>query len=308
MITVSTAWNAMKHASGEMVVQELIKLGFSSFELSVKLSEDMVEEIESILLQIEVATLHNYCPVPRGPRENGGGDFYLLSSPDEEERARAVEASTKTLDWAQRMGARAVVFHFGRVDMGLPAGEDSSFSKILQFRAADRQDEADNLLRQDLALREERKGPYLDAALRSMRELVDAAGGKVQIGVETRYHYYEIPSIDEIQLFLDEVQPKAGGYWHDFGHAYINDLVGAASHEDFLTRYGSRTIGMHVHDVKGIDDHGPLTHGTIDFARYLKLIPREALSVLEIHGGSAEELVESRNIWQKLLAGTRPGA
>lgn len=297
MITISTAWNATRHTSGEMIIRELQHLGFASFELSVKLTEAKLLEIESILLQIEVASLHNFCPVPHGSGENGGGDFYYLSSPDPAERKRAIDASAKTIDWAKRLGARAVVFHFGRVEM------PDQFGRIWPLRLAGQHAEADRLLAEDLALREERKAPFLEAALESARDLVEIAAGEVLIGVETRYHYTEIPSIDEIQDFMGVVGPGQGGYWHDFGHAEINDFVRAARHEDYFRRYGPRTVGMHIHDVDdNHQDHGSLTCGTIDFEKLLPMVPKDALAVLEIHHATGEQLVESRRIWQSLLA------
>ena len=302
MISVSTAWNALKHASGEELIRELTELGFGSFELSVKLSEAKLREIESILLQIEIASLHNFCPVPHGPAENGGGDFYFLSSPDPKERKLAVEASKKTIDWARRFGARAVVFHFGRVEMESQTGRRQLMDQIMKVRAAGHNDEADRLMSEELAVREEIKAPYLEAALQSARELVEAAKGEVQIGVENRYYYGEIPSIDEIALFMDEIPAQSGGYWHDFGHAWTSDFVGWAKHEDYLTRYGDRIIGLHIHDINGFKDHSSLTSGTIDFENLVPMIPKDVISVLEIHHATPEELVKSREIWKSLLS------
>jgi sugar phosphate isomerase/epimerase len=294
MITVSTAWNAWRHASGEEVIRELVGLGFGSFELSVKLTETELMEIDAISLGIEVHTLHNYCPVPHGSADDGGGDFYLLSSPDPKERTRAVDASKHTLDWAHRLGANAVVFHLGRVEM------ENNYEHVLSLRESGQTVEAEAFLREDLALREELKAPYLEAALRSIEELARFTD-KVKIGVETRFHYHELPSLDEIALFLDVVGEK-GGYWHDFGHAWINDHIGVSKHEEYLSRYGSRAIGMHVHDVEGTRDHSSLTCGTIDFAKLLPMLPKTATSVLEIQHATPEELVKSREIWQNLLA------
>ncbi len=295
MITVSTAWNASRHASGEEAIRELMGLGFGSFELSVKHTEAELGEIDAISLDIEVRSLHNFCPVPHGPKEHGGGDFHLLSSPDSAERRRAVDASKRTLEWAERLGAQAVVFHLGRVE-----AVENNFDQIISLREQGRLGEAQLLISEDLDCREQEKGPYLEAALKSVEELASFTT-KVKIGVETRFHYFEIPSLDEIALFLDVVGER-GGYWHDFGHAWINDHIGVLKHEDYLTRYGSRTIGMHVHDVDGIRDHCSLTCGMIDFAKLLPMISKNAISVLEIHNATPEELVESWNIWQTLLA------
>lgn len=297
-IAVSTVWNALRHESGRSIIQELQSLGFTSFELNVHLTEGMLREIEGLLPDIEIATLHNYCPAPEGPRALSSGDLYLFSSLDPIERRKAVDATLRTVEWAQRLGAKAVVVHAGRVRM------EHQDEQILDLRLAGHHEEADGILRRGLALREKIRGPHLDAALATLAELAERAAGGVLLGVETRVGYNEIPSFDEVASVLEVVPPSAGGYWHDFGHAHMLDLVGVARHEEFLARYAGRLVGMHIHNVSGKQDHRSLTEGTIDFARLAPLVPADALSVLEIHQpATADELVRSREIWRELQDG-----
>jgi len=298
---VSTAWNALRHESGKEVIQELQALGFSSFELNVHLTEGMLREIEEMLAEIEVVTLHNYCPVREGPRSEWHGDFYFLSSPDPTERRKAVDGTLQTVEWARRFRARAVVLHLGRVVM------EHHHQEILDLRLAGRHKEADDILRRDLEARESIKEPYLEAALTSLSELAREVGGDVLLGVETRVVYHEIPSFDEVALALEAIPPSAGGYWHDFGHAHILELIGAAKHDDFLAKYSDRLIGMHIHDAFRRQDHHALTQGTIDFRRLLPMVPKDAIDVLEIHPyASACDLAKSREIWNSLFRGTCP--
>ena len=100
---------------------------------------------------------------------------------------------------------------------------------------------------------------------------------------------------------MEAVPPKIGGYWHDFGHAYTTELAGVISHEEILRRYSHRMIGMHVHDVNGLHDHGPLTYRTIDYKRLLPLVPPSVITVLEVHdSANADELVSSREILEEM--------
>jgi sugar phosphate isomerase/epimerase len=300
VISVSTAWNALRHESAEGMIGELRSLGFSVFELNVQISEDMMREIEAMLPEIEITSLHNFCPVPEGSRDRGSGDFYLLSSPDPIERQKAVDGTMRTIEWAHRLGAKAIVLHMGRVPI------ETHHEEICDLRLAGFYEKADDKLRYDLALRESIRDKYLDASLKSASELAGKVAGDVLLGIESRIVYHEIPNVDEIALFMQAVPPSAGGYWHDFGHAHQTEVVGTGNHETFISRYADRIIGMHIHDSLGRHDHGPLTHGTIDFGRFLPRIPESAISVLEIHKhASAEELVKSREIWESLVAGNQ---
>lgn len=294
-IAVSTAWNALRHKSAGEMIGELQRLGFGAFELNVHLNEDMLRDIEA--MDIEVSSLHNFCPVPDGVREHGSGDFYSLCSTDKVERQKAVDGTMRTIEWAEKLHAKAVVLHMGRPVA--PHHHD----EICAMRLEGRNDEADKILMADLAARAKNIGPCLDAALKSVREIAEKTAGDVLLGIETRLIYNEIPNYDEMQLFMDLLSPQNGGYWHDFGHAHMQELVGVFSHWDWLSRYSDRLVGMHIHDSKGCQDHGPLTLGTLDFARFMPLIPKSAISVLEIHKhANAEQLAKSREIWEGLLS------
>lgn len=295
-ISVSTVWNALRHENAQAIISELQDLGFNSFELNVHLTESMLEEIETMLPDINIATLHNYCPLPEYPRDSGSGDFYRFSSPDPIERRKAVDMTLKTAEWASRLGAKAIVLHMGQVEM------KNNHQQVLDLRLQGRNDEADEIVRQDLAYRETIIKPYLDAALKSASKLAEKIAGDVLLGIETRLLYTEIPTFDEMELFMQAIPPSAGGYWHDFGHVHMLGLVGIAGQEEFLSRYSGRMLGMHVHDVTGKHDHRPLTLGTIDFPRLMKYVSPDVIPVLEIHKtASAEEMVKSREILAKLM-------
>lgn len=296
-VAVSTAWNALRHQSAKEMISEFQSLGFGAFELNVHMDEKMLLEIEQMLPEIEISSLHNFCPAPDGVREHGGGDFFSLASTDPIERRNAVDGTLRTIEWAVRLRARAVVLH-----MGMPI-TPHHHDQICTMRLEDRNDEADAILAADMVEWNKGIGPHLDAALKSISELAEKTDGAVLLGIETRLVYNEIPSYDEMQLFMEAIPPHVGGYWHDFGHAHMQELVRVAKHQEWLSRYSARLVGMHIHDSKGCQDHGPLTIGTIDFVGLMPFIPPTAISVLEIHKhSSAEELRQSRIIWEELLS------
>jgi len=301
-LAISTAWNALRHNSARAIVDELRGLGFDRFELSVHFDETMAAEIAKMQQagEVEVVSVHHVFPVaPSWEQRGQGRGAGEISSPDETERRKGVELALRTLDWAARLEAQAVVLHLGYVEMeGHPR-------EIIDLALA-KDPAAKNLLERDLAIRAERAPKHFEAALKSLRELAaHAASGGPKLGIECRVDYMEIPSFEEFEIVLRELPPTAGGYWHDFGHAQIREISGLEPHERYLEAYGERLIGMHVHDVTPDGrDHRPLTYGGVDFPQLLPLVRGQPLAVLEIHSNAgAEELVRSREIFLSLVRG-----
>ncbi len=299
-IAVSTAWNAMKHTSGRAMAAELLGLGFDRLELDVHVSRRMIQEVREMVRagEVSISSLHNYCPLPDGiPREIAGGDALLLSAPDQKERRRAVDESKATIDWAAQLGAGAVVLHLGRPYL---IADQRSALRLIEVGM---EEQARELIRLGMADREMIKRPYLDSVIASVRELADhAAGTGIRLGLETRYYCFEFPTLDELAAIFEAVDSPAVGYWHDTGHAHIQTILGVATQQDYLDRYGDRLVGMHLHGSAGASDHRPINGGDIDFSQILPHVREDTALVLEIHKGDAADLAQSRATMERLLA------
>ncbi len=121
MIGLSTSWlSERENITGREIVQEVLALGFKAIELEYRLTEATFEEMRPLLVngKMEIRSIHNFFPFPDGlPPSDAGGDLYLLSSPDKEERDRAIRMTIRTIEYAQDLGAEAVVLHLGWVEM-----------------------------------------------------------------------------------------------------------------------------------------------------------------------------------------------
>lgn len=280
-IAVSTAWNGLRHTSGREMIRELQDLGFDSFELNVFITPGMAEEILPMAQsgEISVSSLHNYFPLPPGIEQTTAGlNVIPISSLDPEEHALAVATARNTIRWAAKLGASVVVMH-----LGIIPGEWRQ-RKALEVLDSGRPDEARAIVAEDLVERSTVSRPYVDSVIASLRELSgDAESAGVKLGLETRYYYTEIPQLDEFQAILDGVDSPAVGYWHDTGHAQVMQYLGVATQEDYLDRYGSRLVGMHIHDCVGGSDHRAIGKGNIDFAKILSYAKPDTELVLEIH-------------------------
>ncbi len=286
VIALSTAWNAKRHDSARSLFDELISLGFRRFEVNVHFSEEMVRETERMVRggEIEVISVHNYCPVPQGiERTRGGGDLFHFSSPDASVRKAGIENTIRTLETAARLGAKLMVGHWGTTE--IPGAKEAQKKAIERVRAGQPAG-LDDLLRE----RERQVGEHLKRALDSFSQIISAARSLgIKIGVENRFYFHEIPGLDEIGAFLD-LAPDVAGYWHDMGHAAVLEYLGIYPPHAYRDRWASRGIALHVHDTLRGQDHLAMGAGEVDFRAELSAFPKDAPWIIETHYAEAAEL------------------
>jgi len=302
MLAVSTAWNYDPAKSGRKILEEIRELGAAAVELGYRLSARQLDEAVQALpeLGLKVSSVHNFCPIPGdGPSDRHPSNYYRLSAQDEQERCKAVLWTKVCVDTACRVGARVVVIHAGIIAMD----NDPSIELVrLCKQGKSSLPDIQSALRKVLDIRLQARGPYLDAVRRSLREVMPYAREKnIIIGLETRYYPTEIPNGEEIGELLAEFGKQGMMYWHDFGHAEVNDRLGIMTHRDYLERYQDRLIGYHIHGVAGIKDHlAPFT-GDFDLTTVLPYVQDKHIKVIESHAGATAE--QMKNALRRLAAG-----
>ncbi len=292
MFSISTVWNSRKHEKTEAMVDELRGLGFSTIELTCGLSMGQVRRIAELVEEgrVEVGSLHNYCPAPILAGV-GKARYPLLplSSRDEKLRKWAVRQTFRTLEAARAVKAPAVVLHLGNVSMRPLSPKLIALAENGEVRSK----KYEKIKKKLTAKREAKKGPYLEQAAKSLKQIADHAEELgVRLGVENRYYPEEIPSLEEIGLLLDECSSPAVGYWHDMGHAQVKENLDWEEESEYLKRYGDRLIGMHIHDVVVTRDHKAPLQGEIDFTGLREYLRRDITKVLEIHPTATGEEIE----------------
>jgi len=267
-------------------------LGFEAIELSYKITARQLKEAEQYLgpSGLKVSSIHNFCPTPDdGPSDRHPSNYYRLSALDEHERRQAVKWTKIAVDTARRVGARVVVIHAGTVDV-----EDERLPKLFELFVNGEQDSATFCKERErvLKLRKDKKGPYVAALEKSLRELIPySLSQKILIGLETRYYPLEIPDFDEIGHFLNMFGQREIGYWHDVGHAEINSRLGITPHRKFLDTYKDRLIGVHLHGIKGRRDHQAPFEGDMDLDKFLPFFGPDVLRVVESKPIAAENFI-----------------
>lgn len=289
MFALSTAWNASRHSGGVTIAQEIHKLGIKKIELNFSLTEKMVEEIFTFSRQngIEITSLHNFCPIPPGlTRQEALPDCYSLASLDEEERKKAIQYTKVSVSTAKRLGAKAVVLHCGRVEM-----EDKTKNLIDLLRGHRvKNKKFQEILSAFVQERKEKSPAHLEQILKSLRELSPCAEKHdCALGLENRYYYREIPQLDEFETIFNNLKNKNIVYWHDVGHAYIFEQLGLLEKGILLKKFGSRLFGIHLHDVKNLEDHRAPLKGDFDFKTLIPYVKKETIKVIEAHANASEQ-------------------
>jgi len=270
------------------MLSEIKNAGLNAVELAYRLGRDDLEKIAPLLKEfgLKVSSLHNFCPRPDdGHSERHPSNYYRLSSLDEAERLKAVEWTQKTIDTAVHFGAEVVVVHAGTVEL-----DNDPTRQLLDMYRENRQDseEFDALRKTLVEARRSRKDPYINAVVRSFKEVMPYAQSKnVKVGLETRYYPIEIPNHEEIGYLLGIFSKQGMYYWHDVGHAEANSRIGITPHERYLNDYAGHLIGWHLHGVKVLRDHLAPFEGDFDISLPLRFMQPYHIKVIESHASAS---------------------
>jgi sugar phosphate isomerase/epimerase len=276
---------------GEDLVADFRDLPITGIELEYRLPTPLFHQTCTALRKagIRVTSLHNFCPLPLELLETGGsGDLFSLSDIRREERQEAVKRTLQTIDHAHELEAGAVVLHCGRVAM--PADTRQLYNRFNQ--ETNMSVETRDWLETKIAERDRLKPAHLDALCFSLEKLLQAADRRhVRLGLETRYHYHELPGPDDFRPLLQKFEGAPVGYWHDTGHAFVNEQLGLVAEGRLLENLSDRLIGIHLHDAEGLEDHLPPGSGHIDFKVFAPHMTAGVLPVMELRPGTPVEAV-----------------
>ena len=282
-LPLSTMWNYRKAESGKELIDQLKMLGFIRCELNYQVKSEWLGDIENCvrMKEISISSVHNV--FPKVGDERFGTDSVLLGYEDEALRKEAVEYAKRSVDWAVRLGAGAVVFHPTEVPMD-PEKFDVPLKKLIKAHKTDT-DEFRSL--QSEMLRRRVASGYLSRTLKSIEEISDYVvknGFSVKLGMENRAMCHQAPIYPEFDIIMQRFEGGPVGIWLDTGHGIMMEEMGLQTLP--LSALCERNIvGMHIHDAAdGLDHYAPCTlPGDVlkPFKRYIDACP---IRVLELSG------------------------
>ncbi len=288
-VSLSTMWGIGRFDRMADFVSRGKALGFCCFELNHQVTPAMLAEILALYRQGEITISSVHDPCPNG--ENGTAHKPKVSDLDEDKRQAAVATARCTIDLAVQVKAHAVVLHVGDVSEVWEASLGLRRMYREGKRATPEYEAALSVFKSE---RTAYAPAHLAAVAHSLEELVPYARQRqIKLGLENRYYVSEIPSLDQVVWLLDRFGDGVAGYWHDLGHAQVQDRMGFARHQDWLTTLGERIVGVHLHDAIDISDHQAAGLGDIDLEMVPPYLPATALRVCEFDKKNTEEQVSA---------------
>jgi sugar phosphate isomerase/epimerase len=271
VIGISTAWlTECANVTGRDIIREFVELGFKGVEL---VPDDV-------------------------PLSEASGDRCSLASLDKAEREMAIQMTLRTIEHAEDLGARAVVLHLGKVDM------DPEYERLNHLFAHQGLDtpEGRHFIRDKVKERRERRGPHVESIFSSLDHLNREAENRgVLLGVENRYHYHQIPDFEELGIILRRFSGASIRYWHDIGHAHALERLGFIEPGSLLRSFAPLSLGVHIHDALGTDDHWAPGYGEIDFLSLTDGLKSAPIKILEVHGKSDRmQLIRGMEMLEKI--------
>lgn len=278
--SLTTRWNAGRHADGAAMIDEILDMGFGQVELGYDLRMDLVPGVEQRVKEgaVRIVSVHNFCPVPVGA-PSPHPELFTLASGDRRIRESAVHHTAKTARFAAEVGARVVVAHAGNVEM------TRFTSQLLALYEEGKQfTPLFDKTRLKLQITREKKAKkqieFLKASLDQLLPAIADTG--VQLALENLPSWEAIPTELEMEALLQQYGPQRLRYWHDVGHAQVRENLGLINPERWLERLGPWLAGMHIHDVvPPAGDHLMPPAGKVDFARLKRFAKGDVIRVIE---------------------------
>lgn len=304
MLALSTSWKSSQTNDAQELLQVFERLPISGVELEYRISEATYQQMRSLLRnsRLQVFSVHNFFPKPAVQLSaRASGDFFMLSSLDQDERRCAVRWTHKTIAHAAELGARAVVLHCGRVEMKRELNRLYAYYNCGQIGSK----AAQNFISRKLSERDRLKPPHLENLLLSLDSLCeDAVKRGILLGLENRFHYDELPTLYDFGQIFSRLDGSPIGYWHDTGHARVNECLTLLQPDSLLNHYFDNLIGVHIHDAIGLEDHLAPGTGEIKLQELLSYLKLDTLKVIELKPQVKEsDVVRGIHHIRKLLAG-----
>lgn len=291
-VALSTMWGIGRFDRLEDFFSAGQHLGFRQFELNHQVNTQMLDGLD--LKCYRIVSVHEPCPADISTATLKARNW-LISSTDEICRQQGIRAVQHSIDLAQEIGAKIIVVHPGRVDID-PQSERELWDL---FEAGEAQTPKYSEVKESLVTaRAVRADANLDAVRRSLVELTEYVGrAGVRLGLENRYHYLDIPLLDEMAMLLELTDDGRIGFWYDVGHAQALEHLGFCTHEDWLRRFATQMVGVHLHDIVGLRDHQVSGLGRVDWGMVARYLPTEAVRVCECRSYNSSGKMSSGMKW-----------
>lgn len=262
-------------------------LGFARFELNHQISPEVFGQI--YFINFSIGSMHDPCPASIPNKVLEQTDIQVTSL-DETRRRKGVDVVKGTIEQACNLGCRLVVVHPGRIN-----GDQSLDVQLRElYRCGQKgSSQYEEMRLRVMTDRAARAAPHLAQCMESLREIFDFTRDTgVTIGLENRFHYYELPDFNEMKAMLDEFTQSWVGWQFDVGHLRVHDELGLQIAHEWVEHFSPRIVGVHLHDVIGIKDHQAPGMGEVDFRLIAQHLPPDCYRTLEVDKALTTDAIE----------------
>lgn len=285
---LSTMWATKNFPTLTDFFEFARRAGFARIELNHKVNSTMLAGID--LSRYSFSSIHEPCPADI-PAETLVKQDWLVSSQDEECRREEVKAIQRSIDLAHNLGASTIVVHVGHIQLNVKP--EKQLQKLVESGKRELDDYRE-IQGQMIKTRAELAASVLASVKKSLLELLAYASRfGIRLGLENRSHFREYPNPDELGILLGLAEPEQLGYIYDVGHAHQLSRLGFYPFDEWLKRFSTRIIGIHLHDVCGLNAHFAAGLGNVDFNNIAAYLPENAIRTCEFEVMNTPEQVRS---------------
>lgn len=295
-------WNTLKQPDGAALFDELKALGFENIALSRHLTLEQIEQLKPMFQEIgqmPPCVIQNFCPILPGTLQSEAeNDIILLSSLDNDERKEAIRRTTQTMELAAKMEVPTVMLRLGEVDT-----YDRSYLMRDLYASGEKEFEAfSEKVTEATEWRKRKETKHRDAVLRSLDELNEhALRMELCIAIENRPNYYQIPNFDEVGLFFEEFYGSPMRYWHNVGHAALQEKLGLCQAQEWLKAYNEHLIGVTLHDLQELEAYHPPGSGDLAWDELFAQLPSDIVKIIEIRHGDTDAAGQAKELCESLM-------
>ncbi|MEO0262221.1 MAG: TIM barrel protein [candidate division WOR-3 bacterium] len=199
-----------------------------------------------------------HSPAPLVKKIKGASRLIDLISEDKEIVKNSIKYIENSIRFAKERNMKYVIIHAG--------GNEEIGEEILKKGRKE-------FLKEFLKEREKKSKIYLLRFFKNFEKLLKISEElKINIALEIRFYPGEFPNFFELSKIFEEINSKSLYYWHDLGHAYVREKV--LKEPSYLKNFKDKILGIHIHDIKGFDEHRPPFNGEINFKELFKEIEK----------------------------------
>jgi sugar phosphate isomerase/epimerase len=255
-----------------------VAMGFRAIELGLSESPVPLTGFEDTRREtgVRLASVLAGCLRPRVERM----PCSMLSSPRDEEREQARLSIRRHIQLAQRLGAPVVVLRGSSIaDAKMSHEAEGLSARMAREPASEELQEQVRVFVAKLAKKGQRQLDHLCRALHALRQEFP----ETRLALEPGVRIDDLLSFDGMGWVLDDLAKQEIGYWHDVGRIHLRERAGLTTQGQWLDRFASRMVGIHLQDAVDQEAEMPPGLGEVDFRLIASYIPASATRVVDVN-------------------------